>query len=195
MNKRVIPLLGISVLLGGMLACGDPLREQRVEALGEEAPNFDPGEFHRPGQPCIWCHDSHEGAEPEMSIAGTLFVALPDVAPYLVGGYVVRLLDSEGTRIDKVSNKCGNFYTTQEEFDPAYPVRVEVLVPDPNDDDKLLSNQLMSSRIARDGSCGGCHKHPSSPFSPGVVYVSPPGELPEPPGPTECPPPTFAPQL
>jgi hypothetical protein len=185
----------MGALLTGMLACGDPYREQRVESLGDEAANFPTNANHRPGQPCVWCHDSHEGAEPEMSIAGTLFVAPPDVAPFLVEGYVVRLLDSEGARIEVKSNKCGNFFVKKDQYDPAYPVRVEVLVPDETDPTKLLSNQLMTSRIAREGSCGGCHKHPSSPFSPGVVFVSPPGVVPDPPGATECAPPTFAPQL
>jgi hypothetical protein len=190
---RTLALLGMAALL--TLACNDSLRQERIDSLGEEAANFEASDIHRPGQPCVWCHDSHAEGEPEFSIAGTLFVAPPDVAPYLVGGYVVRLLDSEGTRIDVTSNRCGNFFVTKEQYDPAYPVRAEVLFPDPDDGGKLLANQLMSSRIARDGSCGGCHKHPASPFSPGVAYVSPPGELPTPPTPSDCPPPSFAPQL
>ncbi|MCA9617796.1 MAG: hypothetical protein KC731_02175, partial [Myxococcales bacterium] len=62
------------------------------------------------------------------------------------------------------------------------------------DSEDVIQLRPMTTRIGRDGSCGSCHIHPTSPVSPGVVYVPeaflPPAEELSPP--TDCPEPRFA---
>ncbi len=181
-------------------ACSDPLRDGKIEALGGEDPNFPPSEIHRPGQPCVACHSVYEGAKPVISVGGTVFTDpdRPDpdgLGLQLVPNHTIRIIDSEGRILQKRTNRCGNFYWTQDEFDPAYPLRAELFGPGP--DDSLVPVDVMASRIGRDGSCGTCHTHPASSLSPGVVFVpdgrlSPEVMLPEP---GACPPPRFAPNL
>jgi hypothetical protein len=187
--KRIQLLL----LVAGLSACADSFLDDRIAALGPEAEGFPPGETHRPGSPCVFCHSAYYGAEPRMSVGGTLFVKPADGVPFPAGGYTVRLVDSEGQSLEMESNRCGNFYAKHEDFVPKYPMRAELLAPDPEDPSRLLANRPMASRISRDGSCGSCHAHPPSPFSPGVVFVVPPaGSTPTPPD--NCPPPNYAAQ-
>src|SRR5207249_3431097 len=42
--------------LGGAIACGDPVHDDAVAALGPEAPGVRPGPTPRPGQPGLTCH-------------------------------------------------------------------------------------------------------------------------------------------
>ena len=186
----------LSVLLATVWGCSDPLKEGIVASLGPEDAGFGTNEIHRPGQPCVACHSTYEGAKPIMSIGGTLFTdPILEGDLKLVPEHTIRLIDSEGTIVEKISNRCGNFFTTLDEFDPAYPVRAELYGP--GADDSLVSIVVMASRIGRDGSCGSCHAHPATSQSPGVVYVpdgrlSPDVDLPDA---ADCPPPRFAPDL
>jgi hypothetical protein len=182
------------------LSCSDPLRDGKIEALGGEDQGFEPNEIHRPGQPCVACHSVYGGAEPEMSIAGTLFTDPTavdengDPKPLrLVPNHIIRLIDSEGTIKERETNRCGNFAFTLEEFNPAFPVRAELYGK--GEDGAKIPIDVMASRIGREGSCGACHAHPATSQSPGVVYV-PDGRLDpevELPSETACPPPRFAP--
>ena len=181
------------VTLLALAGCGDPYRDKLIDALGDEDPRFPKGEFHRPGQPCGACHSKYGGA-PEFSIGGTLFNnALVGQAPFMVDKYTVRIVDSEGQSRDVVSNRCGNFFIRKTEWDPAFPLRTELYGPNPKDPQKLIQVNVMSSRIARDASCAGCHIGSKSPYSPGVVYVPqlPPAVLP--PGAGQCPTPWLGP--
>jgi hypothetical protein len=142
----------------------------------------------------VLCHSKKGGKGPAFSLGGTLFFMPPDSAPLPAENYVVRVLDSEGELFDLVSNRCGNFYLEEKTFKPAFPLNVSTLSRDAVDQQKLVSNEPMVSRIGRDGSCAACHKHPASSFSPGVVFVTPPDGV----YPTVingCPPNNFAPQL
>lgn len=201
-NRRT-PRVGEGLLLCAAVllcvSCSDPLRDGKIEVLGEEEGAFPPNEIHRPGQPCVACHSVYEGAQPLISIGGTLFTD-PDrddpdeLGLQLVPQHIIRLIDSEGTIKDLVTNRCGNFFVTQDEFDPAYPVRAELYGPGP--DDTLIPIDVMASRIGRDGSCGACHAHPATSQSPGVVFV-PDGRLDpeiELPKRSACPTPRFAPE-
>lgn len=185
--------LRLLAVVGLLVGCSDSFLNDQIDALGPEADRFPPGEIHRPGAPCVLCHSEYHGAEPRMSIGGTLFVKPAEGEPYPAAGYTVRVVDSEGQQRDMVSNRCGNFYVRHSEFVPKYPMRTELLAPDPEDPSRLLSNRPMASRISRDGSCGSCHAHPASPFSPGVVFVvTAPDAVPPPP--KNCPPPNYAAQ-
>jgi hypothetical protein len=185
------------------MACGDPLRDTRIELLGEEDPNFPADARHRPGQPCVWCHNSYENASPVMAVGGTVFFRPPPLAgelpesvpPYVVGGFVVRLLGSDGKSIELLVNECGNFWATPEQFEPVYPIRTRLLSI--NDAGDTIVNVGMGTRIGREESCGACHSEPKSPFSPGAIVVNAPDPAnpPQPPDPTLCPPPRFAQQF
>ncbi len=189
---ELLPALAFTGMVAAVLACGDPQRDAAIEALGGEADGFGPSAIHRPGQPCVLCHSSYFGAEPNMSLAGTLFYAPGSgFDPFLVGGYTVRVLDSEGESRDLLANRCGNFYIEKSDWDPAFPVRAVLYGPKKGEPDTLLQLRVMASRIGREGSCAKCHVHPRSLYSPGVVHV--PGDpadfLPT----LDCPPPWLGP--
>lgn len=177
-----------------LVACDDPSLDRLLDALPDEAPGFPPGETHRPGQPCVACHSPYGGVDPEFSIGGTVFAVPKDdsEAPFMLSGYAVRLIDSEGeTRILR-TNRCGNFHSRKKDWDPAFPLRAELYqVPDDDQPDVLVQDSVMASRIGHDGSCAGCHIHPKSPFSPGVVEALKVDAAVEPPD--DCPPPWLGP--
>lgn len=187
-----------SALLLLLCACGDPLNDGKIAELGDEQEGFPPSDVHRPGQPCVLCHSEYGGAEPELSIGGTLFLEpTGGDLPVPVEGYTIRIIDSASQIVNLVSNRCGNFFIEKSAFNPAYPLRAELFGPSTGDATKTVQLTVMSTRIGRDGSCGSCHSHPASPFSPGVVYL--PAALLNPevvlPDPATCPLPRFAPQL
>ena len=181
MTRRLIVAL-LATLAAG---CGDAFRDPQIEALGGEFPGTAPSQFHRPGQPCVLCHDSYEGAEPELSIGGTLFFFPPDSAgfPVTSGGFVVSIVDSKGKSFNAEVNCFGNFSVEKAVFDPAYPILAEVLQRD-EDTGELRTNAPMSSRIGRDGSCASCHIDPKSWLSPGPVFVNGAPDDFEPPSPS-----------
>jgi hypothetical protein len=147
----------------GVVACdSDPVWNSRKDALGDEKPGIDPGEYHRAGQPCTLCH-MHDGPAPDFSLAGTVFVGKNG----LVGMDGVRLLfiDTLGSRYEQAVTNCvGNFFVRREQYNPAFPVLVAL-----EKDGTLVK---MASPIFRDGSCASCHTSPASPDSPGQVYFT-----------------------
>ncbi len=189
---RALSLLTVSCGLS-TLSCGDPYRDPLIKALGDEDPNFPPGELHRPGQPCLACHSKYGGA-PELAVAGTLFNdPKAGATPFVVGGYTARITDSEGQARDLASNRCGNFFIRKSDWDPAYPLRAELYGPSPKNPQKVAQLNVMSSRIGRDGSCASCHIGARSPFSPGVVYVPELAAGVTAPGAADCPGPWLGP--
>ncbi len=191
MNRLL--LLSIAAAALASSGCEDPYLDNLIEELGEEQNGYAPSEIHRPGQPCVLCHSEYEGAEPILSFGGTLFAEPLGKLPLaMLEGYTIRLIDSEQQTKNLPTNRCGNFFITKEEFDPAFPVRAELWGPAAPGSEDIVQLIPMSTRIGRDGSCGTCHVHPASPFSPGVVFV-PSAYLMAPPEPvTGCPTPSFA---
>ena len=178
------PSTRLAALGLALAACGDPLLDARIAALGDEDPRVEPSEWHRPGQPCTWCHGGYVGAEPDMSVAGTLYFPSSGGGKVPVAAHVVRILDSEGQSRDLRSNCAGNFFVARADWDPAFPLRAEILRPEAGGG--LTSVRVMTTRISREGSCAGCHSDPADALSPGVVYV--PGDAADFPAPgPECP--------
>ncbi len=166
----------LAVSLGsGLAGCESPVNDQKIADLGGETDGVPPGEFHRPGQPCVLCHGEYEADSPIMAVAGTVFATPSDPVP--VEGAIVTLTDSAGSTIQKTTNCIGNFHVTAEEWQPAYPLRAEVECPIPGTDQRR--RVVMGTRIGRDGSCAACHYGPPSQLSPGWVYCA--ERMPEPP--------------
>jgi hypothetical protein len=188
-------ILLIATALAGLTGCGNPVIDTKVAALGGEVPGIDPGEFHRPGQPCLDCHGVYGGASPQMSIAGTIFAAPIDKLPTPVENVNIVITDSFGSKNgasptvkppDRKTNCVGNFFFTRDEFDPGFPLEAKIECPTkPGSVD--TTGHYMSSRISREGSCGACHTGARDQGSPGWIYcVEKPEDSPfKPPG-KEC---------
>jgi hypothetical protein len=167
MNRALSPYLAALASLVAS-ACGNPAVDARIEALGEEDPDVPPGEHHRPGQPCVLCHGPYYGAEPLMSIGGTVYATPSDDTP--VAGAVVTLFDSQGDTRSVSTNCIGNFFITKDQWDPLFPLHAELAFEAPGSG--VQKRVVMSSRISRDGSCAACHEGTPNQGSPGWVYVA-----------------------
>jgi hypothetical protein len=149
--------LGLGCLLP---ACGDPVPDATVATLGPEDPNVPQGPSHRPGQPCILCHQTGGGAR-AFSLGGTVYA---DVASQkVVGGVSVFVLDTAKATFSTTTNCAGNFFVPTEQFVPTYPIWLTLRAG------KIQRD--MASPAYREGSCAGCHTSPVGPSSPGHVYV------------------------
>jgi hypothetical protein len=165
---------GALVFLSGFaaaVAAGscDPVHSDAVAALGGEAPGVPPGPLHRPGQPCILCHDGASGDPAAFSLAGTVFLDANSLTP--APGVTVTLVAADGNTKNAVTNAAGNFYLTPSDYNPKYPVHVSSVA---------LGgvSALMHSHIGGNGSCAGCHVDPAGPDSPGHVYFEVAGTSP-----------------
>jgi hypothetical protein len=167
---RPASLLAPALALLALGACGNPVDDVRIDALGPEVDGVPPSEFHRPGQPCLLCHGEYQGAEPRMSVAGTVF-ATPQrdkKKPPSVEGVTVTITDSFGDSKTKKTNCIGNFFIKADEWQPGFPLAAKIEYPNP--DGEGTKPVYMSTRIGRDGSCAGCHVGERSQTSPGVVF-------------------------
>ncbi len=129
-------------------ACYDPVHLDAVATLGPEAPGVAPGPNHRAGQPCLTCHGGDGPAEPEFSVAGTLYT-VRGTNQVLAHG-AVTVTDKRGESRVTRSNAAGNFFITKVEWSPAFPLRV-VLEADG-------VRREMVTTIGRDGGCATCHR-------------------------------------
>lgn len=147
------------------VACGDPVHDDAVEALGDEAPGVEPGPLHRPGQPCLVCHGGDGPGEMQFSVAGTIFQYADSLEP--LANAIVRLQDDRGRSTFTGTNCAGNFFVQQADFEPSFPLWTRVQFGGLGLD--------MSTPIFADGSCAGCHRDPPSEDSTGHVYFAPSG--------------------
>jgi hypothetical protein len=157
----------VPLVIAAIAAC-DPVHSDAVNALGGEAPGVPRGPNHRPGQPCLLCHDGKLGDPREFSVAGTVFDRVDSKQG--LSNVLVVLTDHDGHTLSKTTNGAGNFYATPSEWSPHYPVKVSLTYGSPQ---KTVS---MTSHVGRDGSCAGCHFDPQGPDTPGHVYFN--GDLP-----------------
>jgi hypothetical protein len=142
-----------------LAACEDPLRENAAETLGPEDPGVVEGPLHRPGQPCLVCHD--DGRARAFSVAGTVYLSPDSEEP--APGASVLLVDAVEQRFEAVTNCAGNFFVKPEELEPVYPLWVSLRAG--------AWTIAMDSPVNRDGSCAGCHEPARGPASAGRVYL------------------------
>ena len=155
------------ILLLTLLAC-DPVNDATISSLGGETPGVPRGPLHRPGQPCLVCHDGNLRDPPGFSVAGTVYVNASDLTAAVDAG--VMLTDSKGNAFNATTNQAGNFYILPSQFQPTYPMKVAVVYGN--------TTVKMTADVGRDGSCAKCHFNPPGPTSPGHVYVPPGGVTP-----------------
>ncbi len=163
-------------------SCSDPVRDDAIDALGNETQNIPEGEHHRAGQACVVCH-SEEGtaSDSPFTIAGTIF-AQP-ARQVGVDGAEIRMTDSDGTTHIAKSNCVGNFFVKPDEWQPRFPILIEVA--------KGSVRRRMKSPIGREPSCSGCHSFelvPKDPLSDvGHIYLFSGDEPGSPEGSPDCP--------
>ena len=184
--RRGAALLALCVAIAipsGLSSCGDPVHEAEVNALGPEAPGVPHGPTHRPGQPCLTCHGGLGPGNPTFVVAGTIYLNeyVPGTSSYapLVGGDV-HLVDANGLTYDAITNSVGNFYVTQDEWSPTFPLGnvhpdgsptgIDISVAPAG---QPTNATPMTTSIDRGGvyaSCAYCHFDPPGPTSVGHVY-------------------------
>lgn len=151
--------LCLVLLPGALAACEDPTNEAAVAAQGPEEPAVPPGPLHRPGQPCLVCHDGETGRA--FSLAGTVFWAQGSDIP--ATATEVLVLDDTGARFTAVTNCAGNFFVRPEEYEPVFPLWVALR--------RGKVGVAMDSPARGEGSCAGCHGLEAGPTSAGRVYL------------------------
>jgi hypothetical protein len=163
--SRATTLLGVAMLL----ASCDPVVDDARSALGPETPGVRQGPLHRPGQPCILCHDGAIGDPQAFSVAGTVFETSGARNPS--ESATVTLIDANATQAELVTNAAGNFYTTPSQYSPTYPVQVTIHRPGGG----LVRMQTLiagnGANEPNNGSCASCHFDPAGPSSSGHVCL------------------------
>ena len=147
-----------------LAACGNPIHDDAVAALGPEDPSVPQGPLHRPGQPCLTCHGGDGPGGLVFSLAGTVVDTRGAAAP-AINAYV-QTEDIDGNYWTVQTNAAGNFYVEADHFQPVYPVRMTVVSQD------MSVSQQMQTYSARDGSCADCHAPTTGPRSAGPVYLN-----------------------
>ena len=159
-RSSCVPLLALAFWCNG---CGtDPTISAVADRLGPEQPGVPEGPTHRPGQPCVTCHHGSGPGEPAFSLAGTLYVDRDRALP--LEGASVELVDALERRRSVTTNCAGNFYIEADDWQPRFPVWVEVRFG--------AESIAMETPIQRDGACATCHFDPAGPDSAGHVYLS-----------------------
>ena len=150
------------------IACADPVKSAEVSALGPEDPSVPKGELHRPGQPCLVCHD-------DFAAAGTV-VQDDLVTPF--EGATVTLVDSQENQTTATTNSAGNFIIRKQDWQPVFPIGnftddagtvifgVTVTGSDPNNPAQMIT------QIGRDLGCNSCHQPDRTAQSPGPIYIT-----------------------
>lgn len=178
MQRRVLfAMLTAGLFSAAIGACGDPVYDGQIKALGDEQPNVPQGEFHRAGQPCELCHSSGGPASDNpFSVAGTVFAQQSTAIG--VDSVTVAMTDTSGSSYVTKTNCVGNFFVRPNQWDPAFPILVRIYRDD--------RSRTMQGQIGRERSCANCHKDPFSSYerlsSVGHVYLySPDDAVPAPP--------------
>jgi len=146
--RHAVRLVVGACLAGATLTCRyDPVPAAIIDQLGEESGT--PSATHRAGQPCLACHSTYGGAEPQMAIGGTVFYQNGQGQILPAEGVLVRVTDSENTERKACTNATGNFWVEEDNWDDvAFPLRVRA------------GDRRMRGIMGRDGSCATCHRLP-----------------------------------
>jgi hypothetical protein len=158
---RALLAFGAAVVAFAAIAACDPVHSDAINALGDNAPGTRNGPLHRPGEPCLLCHDGAITDPNAFSVAGTIYLTADAKQP--ATSATIEMTDKNGSVHKAQTNEAGNFYVTPQEWTPTYPLHVTVTANG--------VKAVMQTRVGRDGSCAGCHTDPVGPGSPGHVSV------------------------
>ena len=144
----------VILLVLGLDACGgDPVHDKLVASLGPETTS--PGPTHRPGEPCLACHDGTGPASTKLAMGGTIY--LQQGKPDPLAGAEVDLLDLAGNVVcTTTTNSAGNFYWAANACAVPMPAKAKIsrMTSDPMAPDVAE----MVTRIGRQTSCATCHQ-------------------------------------
>jgi hypothetical protein len=160
-KRAALPSLSAALVAAALAGSCDPVHEHQEDVLADNAPGVQNGPLHRPGEPCLVCHDG------DFSMAGTIFVGGNDKTP--LAGATVTLTGADGVTESLRTNAAGNFYANASDYTPHYPVHVSVTSGG--------TTVQMVSHIGGNGSCAFCHVDPAGPGSPGHVYFDVPNGI------------------
>jgi hypothetical protein len=168
--KEVFFFVHAATLVAMLAGCGDPVLDARISALGGEKHGIHPGPYHRPGEPCTYCHSDY-GPGPTFTLAGTIFAVPakgPKDEPNPVENATITITDTTGVSKIAHTNCVGNFFFRQGEYDPQFPLHVVVEANVPGIGN---AREVMGTRVDRATSCAECHLKNQSETSPGWVWV------------------------
>jgi hypothetical protein len=156
------------VCLALLVAACDPVVDDAVAALGPEDPNVRRGPLHRPGQPCLLCHDGSLGNPQRFTVAGTVFQKSGNRVA--ADGVVVQITDANAQHHDIPTNAAGNFYLTPSDYDPTFPLQV---ILNTGGGSVRMQTQIAGNGTTEpNGACASCHFDPAGADSPGHVCVT-----------------------
>jgi hypothetical protein len=165
-----------------LVACGDPVPEEKIADLGPEAPGVPVSALHRPGQPCVLCHAGKwpGDAEPTLALGGTVYVYNPNfrcdndetvaAASVPAANVEVHVQDAAGRRITMLTNAAGNFMLKSSEGEPTYPFWTKIRYKDPSGVMPPV-DVAMNTHVFRDGSCATCHQNTLGAESAGPIHL------------------------
>jgi hypothetical protein len=168
-RPRFCPKLVFLLILAAFaLGACDPVLDDAVSDLGPETPGVRTGPLHRPGQPCLLCHDGAFGDPQAFSVAGTIYQIPSSLEPAV--GATVAMTDATGSTRDEVTNAAGNFYIAASDWAPQFPLQVQV---QPVTGPVVYMYSLVNSGTdVAGGACATCHRDPAGADSPGHVSIS-----------------------
>lgn len=167
MTYRALAPSAALLALVAWAAC-DPVHDDAIAALGPETPGVRRGPLHRPGQPCLLCHDGAIGDPQRFTVAGTVYETQGSLVASV--GASVLLVDVDGRSTTLTSNAAGNFYATPGQYDPTFPIQVTVQASG----GPMVHMQTLvegNGTIEPSGSCATCHFDPQGPTTPGHVSI------------------------
>lgn len=144
-------LVGVGMVSFFAACTTNPVPDAAIDALGDEV--GDPGPDHRPGQPCVLCHSKGGPASDDpFAVGGTVFHD-PKSAQG-VAGVNILFVDSNGAapKNDVVTSQSGNFFVRTSDWDPSFPLFVNIYNPADG------TKRVMNSHIGREPSCANCHR-------------------------------------
>jgi hypothetical protein len=161
--------------IGALLssACNDPVADDLITSLGPEKSGIRRGPLHRAGQPCLACHGGYGPGQPEFAFAGTIYATPTDTTP--VNGAKIKVTDATGQSREVYANCAGNFFQPSAQWQPIFPLRVEIECTEPVPEGSpagtvgVVKRSVMQTRVSRDGSCASCHFGAPSETSPGRI--------------------------
>jgi hypothetical protein len=107
--------------LVGALVClpccsSDPVESRLIDSLGGETPGVPKGPLHRPGQPCVACHQENGAADTVFSLAGTVYVDATTKPPKPLPDARIHFIDASGKTYDTGANCAGNFFVMADDY-------------------------------------------------------------------------------